>query len=555
MRHAVYCGTRNVYADMETAAKSLVANSHVDVVHFLIEDAEFPRELPDIVQVHDVSGQQWFRPDGPNFRSRWTWMVLMRAALCHVLDEVDVVLSLDCDTICVDDATDVWDTDLDGYYFAAVKEGAKSRDGLFYANIGVALMNLAKLRDGKADEVIGLLNRCRYTWPEQDAMTYLCQGRIAELDKRYNDMGFNGHALDPCIVHFAGQRNDSWQEDPIAKPYVHMTWDEAMKRHERVGKKLGRVMFTSDHDFDRAENLRAVYDAYDGPKEFVRDTRKMADAPSRYACVVCDTLPRYMPDKGTCKSVVIGHGIMGKKYALDETRQGIDTRAFGQIDVATCPSTHTVDIVAGQFGIDAGKVLPLGMPRTDAYAGKEKGDGHTFLAEFRAYFYAPTYRAQGEGHLPRIDWEALDAELDDGELFVVKRHYFQRDPIVMGDVDHIVEVPMCEPSAPYLVDCDVLITDWSSILFDGYLCGKPAVLLCDDKDEYLSSRGMYLEWPNDYGIRVMAAEGHEAELVETLRSIHGMTDEERAIAAKSADMCDGHSAERVCSLIRELATT
>ena len=479
----------------------------------------------------------------------------MRAALCHVLADVDVVLSLDCDTVCVADASGAWDADIDGCYFAGVEEAGKSHDGLLYANVGVTLMNLAMLRDGKADEIIDVLNRRRYTWPEQDVMNYLCQGRIAVLDKRYNDMAFNGRAEDPAIVHFAGQPQGSWRTDRAASLYASMSWDEAMRRHANIGRRLGKVMFTSDHDLGRAENLRAVYEAYDGPKDFVRGTERMAYAPQLgYACVVCDTLPRYMPDKGGCKSVVIGHGIMGKRYALDETRQGIDTRTFGQIDVATCPSTQTVDIVARQFGIDVDKVQALGMPRTDAYAGKRKGDGHTFLAKRRAYFYAPTYRAKGEGHLPRIDWEALDAELDDGELFVVKRHYFERDPIVTGEVEHIVEVPMCEPSTPYLLDCDVLVTDWSSIVFDGYLCGKPAVLLCDDKDEYLSSRGMYLKWPQDYGIRVMRAEGHEAELVEMLRSIGGMTDEERRIAEKSADMCDGRSAERVCSVVRELAT-
>ena len=65
LRHAAYCGTRNIYGDMETAAKSLVANSNVDVVHFLIEDAEFPHDLPSIVQCHDVSGQTFFPQGGP----------------------------------------------------------------------------------------------------------------------------------------------------------------------------------------------------------------------------------------------------------------------------------------------------------------------------------------------------------------------------------------------------------------------------------------------------------------------------------------------------------
>ena len=105
MKHAVFCATRNLYADMEAAARSLVANSDVDVVHFLIEDAAFPRPLPGIVQCHDVSNQKFFPPSGPNAANGWTWMVLMRAALCHVLPDVDRVLSLDCDAFCLRDAS------------------------------------------------------------------------------------------------------------------------------------------------------------------------------------------------------------------------------------------------------------------------------------------------------------------------------------------------------------------------------------------------------------------------------------------------------------------
>ena len=49
---------------MEAAARSLVANSDVDRVHFLIEDARFPRPLPEMVECHDVGGQKFFPPYG-----------------------------------------------------------------------------------------------------------------------------------------------------------------------------------------------------------------------------------------------------------------------------------------------------------------------------------------------------------------------------------------------------------------------------------------------------------------------------------------------------------
>ena len=558
MKHAVFCATRNLYGDMEAAARSLVANSDVGRVHFLIEDAYFPRPLPDIIECHDVSGQAFFPLYGPNASTSWTWMVLMRAALCHVLPDVDKVLSLDCDAFCVRDASAIWDTDLDGRYLAGVTERGKASPGKQYANFGVVLFDLAKLRDGKADEVIASLNSRHYQYPEQDAFNELCNGRIVELPDEWCAMAFNAEVDNPRIVHFAGVRREKWSENPEAKLYIDMTWDEAMRMHDAKTYQGRPVMFTSDHTLTRAENLRAVWGAYKGPKEFVRGTEHMADAARKgYAAVVCDTLPRYMPNKGDCKSIVIGHAITGdKKYALDETRGGIDKRAFAQIDASVNPSTKTVDIMARQFGIPAERVYPLGMPRTDAIIGKRKGDGETFLRRYgRAYLYTPTYHASDDGaKLPNIDWAKLDAMLEDDEMIVVKRHYFQREPVVKADVDRIAEVVPSEASTPYLLDCDVLFTDFSSITFDALVAGKPTVLLTDHAETYLANRGMYLDYPRQYSSRWTVAEDNEEKLLEMLREAaqNGLCDTERDCLDLVADMCDGRSTERVCELIGNL---
>lgn len=232
MRHALYTGTRNIYGDMETAAKSLVANSKVDVVHFVIEDAEFPGELPDLIRVHDLSGQTYFRQGGPNMRTPYTYMVLMRAALCHVLPDVRRVLSLDCDTIAVRDCTAAFDLDIDDFYFAAAQESWIHRPGTQYCNAGVVLHNLEKLRDGKADEVIDVLNRRYYRWPEQDVLNYLCNGRIGRMPPEYNWCPWvvRDGALSPAIIHYAAR--DNWRDEPIVKKYRNMSWDEVMERHE-----------------------------------------------------------------------------------------------------------------------------------------------------------------------------------------------------------------------------------------------------------------------------------------------------------------------------------
>jgi len=553
LRHAAYCATRNIYDEMETAAKSLVATTPVDVVHFVVEDSEFPRPLPDFVQVHDVSGQGFFPLDGPNANTCWTWMVLMRVALCHILEGVDTVLSLDTDTICHRDASGIWELPIDGCYFAAVTERQKSANGLQYANLGVALFNLAQLRDGKADECIEVLNKRKYAWPEQDVMNYLCQGRICEMPREYNNMWFNDPVGNPVITHYAALGDAPWKVGSEPTRYRNMTWDEAIAARRYAGK--GTVLFASNHSLERDEGIRAVWDAYQGKKELVQPVEAIANV-SGYDVVVTDTLTPHVQNKDFVL-VNIGHGITGgKRYALDEKRRGIDKEGLKQTDYVINASTKTCDIVARQYGIPMDRVVPLGFPRSDMHVGKRKGDGGTFMAKYkRAYLYAPTFRGRNDGdRLPSIDWAKLDAMLEDDEIIVVKRHYFQREPIVAQDVDRIVEVPTSEGIAPYLNDCDAVITDYSSVLFDAYLIGKPVVLTVDDAKSYLKTRGMYFEYPNAYSSRWLYAEDNEKSLLAMLREAaqNGMTDMERDFVDKVADMCDGHAAERVCDFIADL---
>lgn len=231
-RYAAYCGTREIYGDMETSAKSLIATTDVDRVFFIIEDDAFPNPLPDIVECIDMSGQTFFKDDGPNMQSRYTWMAMMRIALCHVLPQADSVLSLDADTICNGDASAIWDLPIDDCYLAATPEWHRSEHGLQYCNFGVVLYNLAKLRDGKADECIDVLNRRSFEWVEQDVGNYLCQGRICEMPTTYNGNYWTNHdAPDPTIKHFAGVPHAKWVNRPEVMRWRNMPWEEVIALH------------------------------------------------------------------------------------------------------------------------------------------------------------------------------------------------------------------------------------------------------------------------------------------------------------------------------------
>lgn len=251
MKHAVYSGSRNVYEDMVTAAKSLAANSDVDKIWFLIEDQEFPYPLPDYVECMDVSHQPYFDPGGPNMSSGYTYLAMMRAALCYLFPDVDKILSLDIDTICVKDVSDIWNIPLRDCYFAASKEEHRSYAELLYTNTGVALYNLSKLRDGKTDEVIDVLNKKKYTWVEQDVMNYLCQGHIAEMDGNYNANDWTKHN-DPKIMHFAGR--GEWRNRPEVLKYKNTDWSDIKREKKKV------LIAVPSYDKAEPATFKAIYE-------------------------------------------------------------------------------------------------------------------------------------------------------------------------------------------------------------------------------------------------------------------------------------------------------
>ena len=55
IKAAAYCGTRNLYPNMITAAKSLLLHSDVEKIYFLTEDDDFPLTLPPKTENINIS--------------------------------------------------------------------------------------------------------------------------------------------------------------------------------------------------------------------------------------------------------------------------------------------------------------------------------------------------------------------------------------------------------------------------------------------------------------------------------------------------------------------
>lgn len=306
--------------------------------------------------------------------------------------------------------------------------------------------------------------------------------------------------------------------------------------------------FISARPLGRAENITAVWDAYDGPKIYMRVGDGWKDYPDleKYDTVVCDDFPPLI--SGRRNVVMLGHGLpMGKTFGLDQPVRFTDRKRTRQITHLISPTEdgEVIATMAGQAGTRACSVLPLGMPRTDAYFKKDpirEEDG------ISRYLYLPTFRSRYEDPPPHLDWGLVDSLLTDSEELVVKQH-----PAVKGKLlgnkerSHIREADCYERTEPWIRWCDVAVTDYSSVIFDLYLSRKPVVLYCPDRSSYLEKRGMYMPYPGGYSRWSCS---NETDLVETVREARGSFGAfEERLVSKVAGACDGHSSERVAELL------
>ena len=215
----VYAGTSNVYPQMYTALKSLLINTpSVDQVYLLIEDDEFPYPLPEKVIAINVSEQEYFDKDSANYNMPWSYMAMMKCCLAHMFPNEKRMLWLDIDTIVDDDISDLFEIDLNGYFYAGAMEIAKSKDIFRYINVGVLMCNLEMLYQ-KEEELMAFLHAYQMNWAEQNIINMLCQGRIRIIESLYNASNYTVPVFRPKIVHFAAIQNykNEWIYQKYAK--------------------------------------------------------------------------------------------------------------------------------------------------------------------------------------------------------------------------------------------------------------------------------------------------------------------------------------------------
>jgi CDP-glycerol glycerophosphotransferase len=161
-----------------------------------------------------------------------------------------------------------------------------------------------------------------------------------------------------------------------------------------------------------------------------------------------------------------------------------------------------------------------------------------------AVLYAPTHREYEDGYVPTLDVASVADALGPGYTVLSRLHYFYDSaPDVGGRVLDVRSHPSIEELC---LAADVLITDYSSIMFDYAVLDRPIVIHAPDWETYRTMRGAYFDLMDEPPGVVTTT---EEDVVGALRSGRASdVDATAARAAFRARFCaleDGRAAERV----------
>jgi CDP-glycerol glycerophosphotransferase len=264
------------------------------------------------------------------------------------------------------------------------------------------------------------------------------------------------------------------------------------------------------------------------------------------------SMPDYFRKKRGTTYVQTWHGTPLKRIGHDIERPRFADRApflkrldrdIAQWDVLVSPNRFSTDVFRRAFRYQ-GRVIETGYPRNDVLSSPEADAiGETARRQVgvpegaRTILYAPTWRDNAAFAL-ELDLGRLAAELG-GDWFVLLRaHSSVADTVEAGLGAGVANVSRYPDVSDLYLAADVLVTDYSSAMFDFAVTGKPMLFYTYDLAEYRDEvRGFYFDFEREAPGPLLAT---TAEVCDALR----------ALADVERHYSDGYArfVERFCSL-------
>jgi CDP-ribitol ribitolphosphotransferase / teichoic acid ribitol-phosphate polymerase len=230
--------------------------------------------------------------------------------------------------------------------------------------------------------------------------------------------------------------------------------------------------------------------------------------------------------------------------------------AHRKVSYAICGSQHLVPVYAEAFGIEESAVIPTGLPRIDTFLDNERTktvvaaffSEHPHLVGKRIVLFAPTFRGRGIKDayydFDRLDFAQLYEACGDDTAVLFRMHHFvpTQVPIAEAHADRFFDFSRFGNTNDLLQVSDILVTDYSSIIYEFSLLDRPMLFFAYDKESYSATRGFHRDYDLTAPGKVCAS---TEELVKALQDKDFEMEKIEAYRRENFDVVDANAGDRV----------
>ncbi|WP_433464637.1 bifunctional glycosyltransferase/CDP-glycerol:glycerophosphate glycerophosphotransferase [Spirillospora sp. CA-128828] len=255
----------------------------------------------------------------------------------------------------------------------------------------------------------------------------------------------------------------------------------------------------------------------------------------------------------------LGYDLRDMPYRHTERLDRME-RETARWDLLLSSSPYATQAMKRAFRYD-GEVLETGYPRNDILSTPEWERIGTRIRKRlgipqgkKVVLYAPTWRddrhhAEGRhGFSLELDMEIMRQAIGDDHVLLLRTHHLitDRDPLVT-DGGFVIDVSLYPDIADLYMAADVLVTDYSSAMFDYAILGRPIVLYTYDLDWYRDHlRGFYFDLEAEAPGPLVKTSAEVADAVKAAPgSEQGFADAYDRFFVKYCPHDDGQAASRV----------
>ena len=253
---------------------------------------------------------------------------------------------------------------------------------------------------------------------------------------------------------------------------------------------------------------------------------------------------------------LMGYSLAGRPGELSPF-----SRAYKGYGAVTVGSDADVPVYAEAFGLPEARIHPTGIPRMDRFfqpASREAGAERARAAVpeaagRRTILLAPTYRGSVRDaayDAARLDWRAIHGLcVEQDAVFIVRPHPFVRGALDIPPElrDRILDGRrLSVETNDLLLIVDLLITDYSSVIYEFSTLNRPMLFFAYDLEAYEAERGFYQPYETFVPGRIVRT---SEELVDAMRRHDYEVEKVRPFAESNVGGTDGRSADRVVDLI------